>query len=223
MRGVKRLAKRKTVTIDMLDATKKAFSESKKRNFSESVEIAINLKDVDLKNPKNKIEDEVVLPKGRGKACKVCVIGGGELAIKAKNVADHVITPEDMDELAKSKKELKKIINGMGFFIAEAPLMPTIGKKFGRIMAPRGKMPKPIPPSADPSGLIKNLRHTVRIRTKKSRTFHVLVGTKDMSPEDVIVNIDAVMKRIITKLDRGRQNIDSVFVKSTMGKAERIM
>ena len=90
-------------------AVQKALEGAKKRNFVETVELAINLKDVDLSVPKNRITEDVILPNGRGKAVRICVIGGGELALKAKDVADLVITPEELQTLADDKKQAKKI------------------------------------------------------------------------------------------------------------------
>ncbi|NIR12483.1 50S ribosomal protein L1, partial [Candidatus Bathyarchaeota archaeon] len=46
------------------------------------------------------------------------------LAVKAKKVADLVITPEEIDDLADDKKQAKRMANEHVFFIAEAPLMP---------------------------------------------------------------------------------------------------
>ena len=99
----------------------------------------------------------------------------------------------------------------------------VIGKKLGIVLAPRGKMPKPIPPQADPGPIINNLRRSVTVRSKDKRTFHTPVGVKEMSPEDIAENIDVVMKRILSKLERGRMNIASVYVKTTMGPAVRLM
>ena len=48
-------------------AVQKALESAKKRNFTETVELAINLKDVDLSMPKNRITDDIILPYGRGK------------------------------------------------------------------------------------------------------------------------------------------------------------
>ena len=91
-------------------AVQKALEGAKKRKFVETVELAINLRDVDLSLPKNRIQEDIVLPKGRGKAIKIAVIGGGELALKAKDVADLVITPEELGTLAGNKKQAKKEI-----------------------------------------------------------------------------------------------------------------
>src|SRR5438093_6704126 len=53
-------------------------SRPKPRAFKESVEVAVNLRDVDLSVPKNRVEEDVVLPKGRGKPIRVCVFASGE-------------------------------------------------------------------------------------------------------------------------------------------------
>ena len=102
-------------------AVQKALEGAKKRNFVESVELAVNLRDIDLSLPKNRIQEDIILPKGRGKKVRVAVIGGGELALKAKDVADVVITPEELGTLAGDKKQAKKLANSVDFFIAEAP------------------------------------------------------------------------------------------------------
>ncbi len=204
-------------------AVQKALESAKKRNFVETVELAINLKDIDLSVPKNRITEDIILPNGRGKAVRICVIGGGELALKAKDVADLVITPEELQTIADDKKQAKKIANSTNYFIAEAPLMAVVGKRLGTVLGPRGKMPKPIPPGADPTGMVESLRKTVSIRTKDRITFHAPVGTADMPVEQIAENIDALLKRIELKLEKGRMNIESSYVKTTMGPSERLI
>ena len=64
-----------------IETVKKALEAAKPRGFKESVEVALNLREVDLSVPKNRIDEEVVLPKGRGKEVKICVFASGELAV----------------------------------------------------------------------------------------------------------------------------------------------
>jgi large subunit ribosomal protein L1 len=206
-----------------LQAVKKALESSKKRNFTETVDISINLKDIDLSVPKNRITDDVILPHGRGREVKVCVIGGSELVSKAKTVADRTLTADELGKIADDKKAAKKMAGEFDFFIAEASLMPVVGKRLGIVLAPRGKMPRPIQPGADPKPVIENLRKTVSVRSKDKKTFHAPVGTAAMTPEQIAENIDFILKRLTTKLERGTMNISSVYVKTTMGPSERIM
>jgi len=212
-----------TIMSDYLEIIKEVIADSPSRNFKETVELAVNLKDIDLSIPKNRIEEEVILPKGRGIKQKVGVFARAELAFKAKDVADLVIREEEIDDIAGDRREARKIVNKHAFFLAEAPLMPLIGKKLGIVLGPRGKMPKPIPPGLDPTGRINSLRNTVRMRSKDRRTFHVAFGTRDMSPEDLTENLEAILKRILSRLERGKQNIYSAYVKTTMGHARRIL
>lgn len=204
-------------------AVQKALDGAKKRKFTETVELAINLKDVDLSAPKNRIQEDIILPNGRGKAIRICVIGGGELALKAKDVADLVISPEELQTIADNKKQAKQIANSIDYFIAEAPLMAVVGKRLGVVLGPRGKMPKPIPPGADPSNMIDALRRTVSVRTRDKMTFHAPVGTTEMPAEQLAENIETLMKRIETKLEKGSMNIASYYVKTTMGPSERLL
>ncbi len=206
----------------IVQAVREAIERAPKRNFLESVEVAVNLRDLDLKNPKNRINTEVLLPRGRGKSVKVAVIADGMVAVKAKGVADLVLGSEDVKKLAENKREAKKLANSVEYFIAEAPLMPLVGRLLGPILGPRGKMPKTIPPTADPVPLIERLRNTVRLRSKDKPVVHAPVGTRDMAPEDIAENVEAVLSKLEEVLPEGRKNIKSVYVKTTMGPAVRV-
>jgi len=208
-----------------VDVVEKILSDSKKldRKFKQNVDLIFNLKNIDMEIPKNRIEEEIILPHGRGKNAKIAIFASGELATKSKKDVDLLIKPEEIGDLAKDKKQFKKIADEHDFFIAEAPLMPTIGKSLGTVLGPRGKMPKPVPPNADVSPMVKNLRNAVKVRSKNSKTFHTVAGTEEMPKEHIAENIDVIVKRIIGILERGKLNIGSIYIKTTMGPPERIM
>ncbi len=205
-----------------IEVVTEVLSKAPERKFSETVEISINLKDLDLSVPKNRLEDEVPLPFGRGKNTRVAVFGSPELCQKVRGVADVVVPANELDDFAKDKKSAKKAVSRIDFFLAEAPLMPTIGKRLGVVLGPRGKMPRPVAPGSDPSNLVNALKRSIRIRSKGNRTFHAPVGTRGMKPEEIAQNVDAVLNRVVGKLERGRTNIESVYVKTTMGPAVRL-
>ncbi len=205
-----------------VEVVTEALQKGGERKFSETVEISVNLKDLDLTVPKNRIEEEIPLPNGRGKAVKVAVFGSPELLQKVKGVADLTVSPAELDEFAKDKKATKRTVSSIDFFLAEAPLMPTIGKRLGVVLGPRGKMPRPVPPGSDPTNLVNALKRSIRVRSKGNRTFHAPVGTRSMPPEKIAQNVDAVLSRIVGKLERGRTNIESVYVKTSMGPAVRL-
>ncbi len=208
--------------LSPLEAIQKVLADSPPRKFKESLEVAINLKELDLTLPKNRIEEEVALPKGRGKPVKVGVFATVEMAPKVRSTADLVITPETLDDLFKTKRQSRKQVNQVDFFLAEAPLMPTIGKRLGTVMGPRGKVPRPMAPGSDPTPVINTLHRAVRLRNRGKRTFHAPLGTRDMPPEDLAENLQALLNRVVGKLERGRNNIESVYVKTSQGPSVRV-
>jgi large subunit ribosomal protein L1 len=208
-----------------IDIVEKVLGESKKldRKFKENIDVIFNLKNIDLNIPKNRVDEEIALPNGRGKESKVAIFASGQLAVNSKKHVDLLIKPEEIEDLSGNKKKFKKLVDEYDFFLAEAPLMPTIGKSLGTVLGPRGKMPKPVPPTADVSGMVKNLRKTVKVRSKSNKTFHTTAGRADMQKEKIAENIDAIMTRVEAALENGKMNIGSVYIKTTMGPSERLI
>jgi large subunit ribosomal protein L1 len=207
----------------LVEGIEQALKQAKPRNFPESVEVAINLRDIDLSVPSNRIEAEIILPKGRGRAIKIAVFASGEMAVKARDAADAIIAPEDIETLAEDKAKARALAQDHDFFVAEAPLMPAIGRRLGTVLGPRGKMPRPLPPGGDPLPVIQNLKKAVRVRSKDRPTFHAPVGTRDMKPKDLAENLETILKRVEAQLPRGRTNIGSVYVKTTMGPSVKVV
>ena len=207
--------------MKMLEAIQKAKSDAPERKFAESVDIFVNFKNLDLNKAENKISIELMLPNGRGKGKKICVFCDEEMGLKAKS-ASKVILKGDMASIGK--KDAKKLAQEYDFFVAQANLMPEIGKRFGQVLAPRGKMPKPLPPGADPEPIIKNLDKTVSIKNKGKNmpVLHAPVGTREMPDEQLAQNAEAILNAIAAKLPQKKQNIKSVFVKTTMGPTVRV-
>jgi large subunit ribosomal protein L1 len=206
---------------EFLEKVKEAKSKAKPRKFRQSWDFSINLKSIDLKKPENRINAEVLLPEGRGKSLKVAVIADS-LAADARNAADLVITKEEIDEIAKNKKRLKKIANEYDRFLGEASLMPAVGKSFGMILGQRGKMPKPIPPKVKIEPLVEAARRTVKIALKDTPVIQVSVGTDDMAEEKVAANMDAIFNLLKERLPKGKNNIRSAYIKLSMGPAVKI-
>ena len=71
--------------------------------------------------------------------------------------------------------------------------------------------------------MIDNLRKSVTVRSKDHKTFHVPVGTVNMSAEDIAENVDVIISRVIGHLEKGKHNLDSAYIKTTMGASERLM
>jgi large subunit ribosomal protein L1 len=207
----------------ILAAVKEAKEKSEKREFNQSVELILKLHDVDMKSPEGKIQEVLELPNALEKPNKICVIASGEFAMKAKNAnADRVIERSELEALGGKKKDLRKIANGYDVFIAEAPLMSLVGKVLGPVLGPRGKMPLPVPPSADISGLTKKYRKTIVIRLRNQPIIQNRVAMENMKDEEIVENIQAILKILEGKLKKGMKNIRFAYVKTAMGAPVKI-
>lgn len=207
----------------ILDAVKQAKEKSGKRKFNQSIELIIKLQDIDMKSPDSKIQEIIELPYASEKPNKICVIGSGELAMKAKNAkADNVIERGELESLAGKKQELRKVANNYDFFIAEAPLMPLVGRTLGSVLGPRGKMPVPVPPSADIASLIKKHRKTIIVRMRNQPILQNRVATENMKDEEITENIQTVIRVLEGKLKKGMKNIKAAYIKTAMGTPIKI-
>lgn len=204
-----------------LEKVKEAKAQSRTRKFSQTWDLSINLTGLDLKKPENRFNVEFALPEGRGKDIKVAVIADA-LAAEAEKHADLVIRKAEIEPLAKDKKKLKKIVNSHDWFLAEAPLMPMIGKTLGVILGTRGKMPKPIPPKAKIEPFVAAAKKSIRIRLRETPAIHIPVGTDKMPEEAVAKNAEAVYSFVRDRLPKGRTNIKSAQLKLTMGKPVKL-
>jgi large subunit ribosomal protein L1 len=208
----------------ILEAVKAAIEKAPERKFSESVDITINLKNIDMAQPKNRIDETILLPHGTGKTVGIAVLGKGDITTQAREAGvDLIIGPEEIERLGGEPREARQVAGKYRFFLADTGVMPQVGRFLGPRLGPRGRMPTPIPGGTDIRPIVERLRKSVKIRTKDKKTFHVKVGSTQMPPEQIAENIDAVLKKIEGVLDQGSMNIRSVFVKTTMGPAERLL
>ncbi len=118
----------------LVEVIKKAKETDKDRKFTQSVEMIMVFKDVDVKKG-FAINETVQLPKKTSKPATVCIMASGDMGIKAKNAkADLVVDENELAKLSGDKKKSKNMINKYDFFLADTKLMPTVGKMiFGKI------------------------------------------------------------------------------------------
>lgn len=194
------------------EARKKAV----KRNFNQAFELILMFKELNPKQPLN-LNEIVFLPHPFEKRPKICVIASGDLALRARNSgADLVIDEEALDRLANRKREIRKIASSYDFFLAEAALMPKVGKILGQYFGPRGKMPTPIAPNAPLEQILEKYRSAVRVRCRNQLAAACKVGDEKMADDKVVDNVLAVVDAIVKKLPLGLRNIGGAVMKLTM-------
>lgn len=192
-----------------------------KRNFSQSYDLLISLKDLNLKDPKDQVEFFATVPHGLGRKRTVCALVGPEMIDDAKKTADMALEQSQFEKMPK--KDLRKVAAKYDYFVGQANIMPKIAGSFGRVLGPRGKMPNPkagciVPPKAPLSPLIDRLQKTVKVSVKKSPNVQVLIGSQNMTPAQVTENIKSLYQQVVTNLPREENNVRAVYLKVTMGK-----
>ena len=204
------------------NAVSRALEEAPERNFRETVDLAINLRDLDLNDPNNRVDESIVLPRGTGQETRIVVFAEGETALRAEDVADDVLDGDALEELGGDDDAAKDLADETDFFIAEANMMQDIGRYLGTVLGPRGKMPTPLQPDDDVVETVERMKNTVQVRSGDRRTFHTRVGAQDMEIDDIADNIDVIIRRLEADLEKGPQNIDGIYVKTTMGPASEV-
>jgi len=209
----------------ILSAISKAREVSKKRNFSQSFDLIINLKNLNLKNPAHKVDLFIPLSHPKGKPSKIAALVDEELKTQSKSLFNTTILKADFSKL--DKKKLKKLAAEHDFFVAQATIMPQVATIFGKVLGPKGKMPNPkagcvVPPNANLQVLKERLSKLVYLTTKNELIVRTSIGNESMKDEDIEENIVNLYNALLHSLPQEKNNIKSVLVKLSMGPAVQI-
>ncbi|MHA1508094.1 MAG: hypothetical protein ACTSO6_05255, partial [Promethearchaeota archaeon] len=206
---------------------KKEGFKDKVRKFDETIDLIINLKDLNLNDPKQRIDKEILLPNNTITSDKpnVCVIASDEILLEARNLGLETIDTDGLVQLNSEEKKIKKkFVKKYDFFIVEDKMMPSVARYLARFLGPIGKMPKPFPSGygivSSPEDLriaIDRYLKIIRIQLKKQLLIQVKIGKKSMEEERVFENLKAVVDYIADKMPHRFNNIKSMFLKTTMG------
>ena len=210
-----------------ISETIKELKEKNKRNFKQTFDLIITLKDLDLKKPEEHVDFFAQLHYPIGKKITTCALVGPELRASAKEACDFFVSVEEFDKYSKDPKSVKKLAEKYDYFIAQANVMPKVAAAFGKVLGKRGKMPNPkagcvVPPNANLKVLVETLQKTVKLSAKTSLMVQAMVGKEDGAEEQIIDNILTAYDALIHHTLRGKNNVNKVLLKLTMSKPIRI-
>lgn len=219
---------------DLEKILKEAFEKSetkKKRKFVESVDVVVNLKNVNLKDPNRRFNNEVELPNPINDNPTLCFFVEGDQLVQANSLNIDAMGKDAMDTMGKADKaEKRKFVNKYEYFVANTDTMKLVAKNFGKLFGPKGKMPRPQPqgygvinPGDNLSPTLERYKRVVRMKLQKFPLIQYKIGDKGMPFKALAQNLKASIDWIEQKLEKGRQNIKSVFVKTTMGASVKVL
>ncbi|MFB6116216.1 MAG: 50S ribosomal protein L1 [Candidatus Nanosalina sp.] len=200
------------------EAVEEAVENSEDRNFTESIDLIMNFRGLDLSDPNNRINDDLKLPNQADEDTKVAVIGD---SLSGDN-ADRQVSEDELEEMFDEPNKAKKLADEFTFLIAEAPLMPKIGQQLGQVFGPRNMMPDPTPPGSDLEDEIEDLRNTVSITVKEQPILQIKIGKEDHEADSVARNANTVYNFVEENLPEGQNNIKNVMIKTTMGPSVEV-
>ncbi|MCD4666663.1 hypothetical protein K8R47_02530 [archaeon] len=208
-----------------LNLIKLVREHSKKRHFSQTFDLIINLKGINIKNQDHNVDLFLSLTNTIGKKPRICALVGKELANQAK-VFDNVITMDQFPEF-KDKKKVKDLARKYDYFVAQANIMANIASTFGKTLGPTGKMPNPkagcvVPPSANLQELKTKLENTVRIKTKAEPIIKAPLGKEDLTDDQILENFNQIYNALTHVLPSEENNIGSIYLKLTMSRPIRL-
>ena len=211
---------------DIIKVLENLKAKSKKRNFAQTYDLIINLRNLDTKKPEGQIDFYAALPNSKTKPVKICALVGPETKQQAEEACGAFILSDDFESY-KDKKKAKELANNYDYFIAQGNMMGQIAAVFGRVFGPKGKMPNPkagcvVPPKTNLKPLADKLRKTVKISSQKSLNIQVAVGSEDMPDEKVAENLVSIYDQITHHLPQEKHNLKSVLLKLTMSKPEKL-
>ncbi len=200
-----------------IKATLAELRKEKKRKFTQTVDLVMNLKNFDVR--KEALNTFVSVPHGSEKKLAAFFTKRSKLI--------STITEEDFVKY-KEMKDIKKLAKKYDAFIAVAPMMGKVATKFGRVFGPMNRMPSPqagIIPKEDEEMvkmMIDKMNKSIRVKNKEM-AIKLPVGKEDMSDDEISENVEAVIKGLEKVLPRGRDNVKEVLIKFTMTKPLKIV
>ncbi|MBY8990494.1 MAG: hypothetical protein KGD58_07045 [Candidatus Lokiarchaeota archaeon] len=219
------------VAMDFAVLKKEGFKD-KIRKFDESIDIIINIKDVNLNDPKNRIDKEIILSNDviTDDKPNICVIASDEILLEAKKIGVDTLDSEGLINLnSEEKKYKKKFAKKYEFFVVEDKLMRDVARYLARFLGPLGKMPKPFPTGygiiSSPEDLqvaFERYKKVIRVQMKKQPIIFLKIGKKSMDADKLFENMKTVVNFIGDQMPHKFNNFKSMHLKSTMGKPVKV-
>jgi len=193
----------------------------KKRNFTETCEIQITLKNYDPVRDK-RFSGTFRLPTVPRPNLKACMLGNAAHCEMADRIGCDHMSVEDLKKLNKNKKMVKKLAKKYDFFMASDNMIKQIPRLLGPGLTKAGKFPTLLASGDDMQEKINEIRSTIKFQMKKVMCLNVAVGNVTMEKQLIIVNTQLAANFLASLLKKQWQNIGQIYIKSTMGPPVQI-
>eukprot|EP00842_Homolaphlyctis_polyrhiza_P004452 jgi/Hompol1/5007/HPOL_000669-RA len=204
-----------------VQALVKYSTEEKPRNFLETVELQIGLKNYDPQRDK-RFSGTVRLPHIPRPKMTVCILADAAHIDQAKAVGLEFQSVDDLKKLNKNKKLIKKLAKKYDAFLSSEALIKQIPRLLGPGLSKAGKFPVPITHTENLEEKVAEIKSTIKFQLKKVLCLGVAVGHVKMTEDQLVTNIMMSINFLVSLLKKNWQNVKSLFIKSSMGKPIRL-
>ncbi len=210
----------------VLNALQSLRQTAEPRKFKQTIDMTINFKNIDFKKAENQVDVDVSLPNpvGKGDGKVALFVRDKEFAAQAQSMVDRVITEDEIKSI--NKKQLAEMVNEYVGFLAEGPVMLTVGKYLGQTLAPKNRMPRPVSHDLKQvQAAVARLRSVVKVSNKKGKYMplvHVSVGKEEMDDDKIAENALAVYQAVLPAIGNKAINVKSVLIKMTMSPPVKV-
>ncbi|CDY30543.1 BnaA04g15900D [Brassica napus] len=201
--------------------TIKGKSEDKKRNFVETIELQIGLKNYDPQKDK-RFSGSVKLPHIPRPKMKVCMLGDAQHVEEAEKMGLDSMDVEALKKLNKNKKLVKKLAKKYHAFLASESVIKQIPRLLGPGLNKAGKFPTLVSHQESLEGKVNETKATVKFQLKKVLCMGVAVGNLSMEEKQLFQNVQMSINFLVSLLKKNWQNVRCLYLKSTMGPPQRI-
>ncbi|RKP00995.1 hypothetical protein CXG81DRAFT_12526 [Caulochytrium protostelioides] len=196
-------------------------SAAKPRNFLETVELQIGLKNYDPQRDK-RFSGTIKLPSIPRPHLKLCILADAQDADRAKVIGLESMSVDDLKKLNKNKKLIKKLAKKYDAFLASEALIKQIPRLLGPGLSKAGKFPTPVSHADNLEDKVNEIKATIKFQLKKVLCLGVAVGHIKMTEDELTTNLMLAINFLISLLKKNWQNVKSLYVKTAMGKPVRL-
>jgi len=211
------------VLAEAIQGILKYSNTENKRNFLETIELQIVLKNYDPVRDK-RFSGSIKLPTPPRQKFKVCVLGNQKHCDDAKVAGIPFMSVDDLNKLKRNNKLVKKLANQYNAFLASTDLIKRIPRILGPGLNKAGKFPSVLGNSDNIMEKVNEQKASIKfqLKSKKNTVLGVPVGNVAMNEAEVTNNVNLAINFLVSLLKKNWQNIRKLYVKSSMGPPFRI-
>merc|ERR1711890_151478 len=172
-------------------------TETKKRKFTETIDLQIGLKNYDPQKDK-RFSGTIKLKHIPRPKFSVCIFGDQQHCDEAKAKGIPFMSADDLKKLNKDKKKVKKLAKKYDAFMASESLIKQIPRLLGPGLNKAGKFPSLLTHADDIEAKINDLKSTIKFQMKKVLCLSVAVGNVTMTEDQLVQNIHLAINFLVS-------------------------